>query len=75
MADKPPQLEDAKGEEATIGIKADVKTLQLLSSSAKAALDKRERNKNVKALRSLHEAVQRQIEEQNQQGSSKENSK
>ncbi|PYI04804.1 hypothetical protein BO78DRAFT_398739 [Aspergillus sclerotiicarbonarius CBS 121057] len=46
-----------EGEEAMVGLKADVKTLKQLSSSAKAVREKRENNKDEMAIRLFHEAV------------------
>lgn len=59
--------EDANGEEATVeeeaitGVKADVKSLQQLSSSGLAAKKKREENHVEKGLRALAQAVQEQF--------------
>lgn len=65
MTDKS-QHEDTKGKEAIVGVKADVKSLQQLSSSAKAAQDNRARIKDEKALRLLDEAVQKGLEGESQ---------
>jgi hypothetical protein len=70
MADKS-QHDESKGKEAIVGVRADVKSIQQLSSSAKAAQDKRHRIKNEKALRLLDEAVQQGLERENQQSSSR----
>ncbi|EEQ86120.1 hypothetical protein RJZ56_007536 [Blastomyces dermatitidis] len=72
MTDKSEPDQAKKGKEAMVGMKADVKTLQLLSSSAKAAIDKREKIKNEKAKLALEEAIHIALREQNQTGSSKE---
>lgn len=71
MTDKS-EPDQAKGKEAMVGMKADVKTLQLLSSSAKAATDKREKIKDEKAKLALEEAIHIALGEQNQTGSSEE---
>ncbi|OJD10937.1 hypothetical protein ACJ73_09657 [Blastomyces percursus] len=73
MTDKS-ELNQAKGKEAMVGMKADV-TLQLLSSSAKAATNKREKIKDEKAKLALEEAIHIALGEQNQTGSSKETRK
>lgn len=60
MADKS-QTEQHEGREATVGISGDVKSLQQLSSSAKAALEKRNQIKNAKAKRMLDEAAEKAV--------------
>lgn len=62
MADESDR-DKTKVEEAQIGVKADVKTLQQLSSSGRAAQAKREENQVQKGFRSLGEAVQEQFGE------------
>lgn len=69
--DTRPKQGEPKGEEAVIGVRGDVKTLQQLSSSGKAAQDHRNRNKDEKAKRMLLDAVQQGIERENQQSSSR----
>lgn len=68
MADNHQEI--TKGEQATVGMKADVKAIQQLSSSARAALEKRNRIKDEKALRLLDEAVQQGLERETQKESS-----
>lgn len=60
------QHDGPKGKEAVVGIRADVKSIQQLSSSAKAAQDKRHRIKNEKALRLLDDAVLQGLERDQQ---------
>ncbi|KAJ5183284.1 hypothetical protein N7492_000900 [Penicillium capsulatum] len=47
-----------KGEEATVGLKSDLKTLQQLTSSAEAAKRHRDDSKHERAERKLHEAFE-----------------
>jgi hypothetical protein len=70
MADKA-NHEEPKEEEATVGMRASVKTHLQLSSSAKAAQDNRRRINDEKALRLLNEAVQQGLERENQQSSNR----
>ena len=57
MADNPgPDKTD--GKEAVVGVKANVTTLQQLSSSGRAAQQKRENNQAQNGFKSLGEAVQ-----------------
>lgn len=46
------------GQQATVGVKAPVKSLQQLSSSGKAAQDKRDENRTERAKNKLMEAVE-----------------
>lgn len=74
MADRSQSDQDkgeGKGKEAVVKIAADVKTLQQLSSSAKAAQDNRKRIKDEKVLRMFDEAIQKGLEDNTQQSSSK----
>lgn len=61
MADNP-QSDQSKSEEAIVGVKADVKTLQQLSSSSNAAKENRNRIKEEKAIRLFEEAVQEGVQ-------------
>lgn len=47
-----------KGEQATVGLKSDLKTLQQLTSSAEAAKKHRDDSKHERAERKLHEAIE-----------------
>ncbi|KAJ5123793.1 hypothetical protein N7448_009890 [Penicillium atrosanguineum] len=47
-----------KGEQATIGLESDLKTLQQLTSSAEAAKKRRDDSKHERAERKLHEAIE-----------------
>ncbi|GIJ86956.1 hypothetical protein Asppvi_005855 [Aspergillus pseudoviridinutans] len=60
-----------KGKEAVVGIKADVRTLQQLSSSGQAAKKKREENQVEKGMRAIGGAIQAHLQQGSQsQGSS-----
>lgn len=48
-------------EEATVAIKGDVKTLQQLSSSGRAAQERRENNQAQKGFKALDDAVQERL--------------
>ncbi|QQK47980.1 hypothetical protein Pdw03_5615 [Penicillium digitatum] len=52
-----------KIEEAIVGVKADVKSLQQISSSGRAAQRKREANHAQKGFRALDEAFERHLEQ------------
>ncbi|KAK2808547.1 hypothetical protein FQN50_004579 [Emmonsiellopsis sp. PD_5] len=59
-ADKTGDLDEAATvKEATVGVKADVKTLQQLSSSGIASRKKREENHAQKGFKAVGEAVER----------------
>lgn len=55
-------------EEAIIGVKADVKSLQQISSSGRAAQRKREDNHAQKAFSALDEAFKNHIKEEDKAG-------
>ncbi|QKX60497.1 uncharacterized protein TRUGW13939_07642 [Talaromyces rugulosus] len=61
MADKI-SSEQSKGKEAIVGVKADVKTLQHLSSSGKAAKDKREANQIERGMGAIGAAARNAIQ-------------
>jgi hypothetical protein len=50
-------------EEATVGVQADVKTLQQLSSSGRAARRKRDENQVKKSFKAVSDAVERHLKE------------
>ncbi|KAE8149393.1 hypothetical protein BDV25DRAFT_2891 [Aspergillus avenaceus] len=54
-------------EEATVGVKADVKTLQQLSSSGRAAQKKRDDNQARKGFMALDDAMERHLNEENEE--------
>ncbi|OJD18670.1 hypothetical protein ACJ73_08700 [Blastomyces percursus] len=56
MADKKPS-DRSESKEATVGFKADVKTLQLLTSSAEAYKNTRRENQAESAMNRLGDAV------------------
>lgn len=58
------QSASPKGEEAVVGLKSDLKTLQQLSSSASAAKKHREDSKDDRAKRELMEAIGRGVSEE-----------
>lgn len=66
MPDKHPS-EQSKGEKAIVGVKADVKTLQQLSSSGQAAKAKRNKNQVDRFMGFLGEAV-KDLPRQERQG-------
>lgn len=59
MADK--SQSEATESEASVGVMAQVKSLQQLSSSGKAAQEKRDENKNERAIRALDEAIEKEV--------------
>lgn len=69
MADQSPSSKSTT-EEAVYGIKADVKTLQQLSSSGKAAQDKRQENHKDKAMGALGSAIREHFQQGGNQESS-----
>lgn len=69
MADK--SKEEPKLEEATVGLKTDLKTHLILSSSAKAVKDQRDELKRQKALNAFQEGNKKDLERKDEQGSSK----
>jgi hypothetical protein len=58
----------AKIEEATVGVKADVKSLQQMSSSGRAAQRKRDENHAQKGFHALNEAVEKHLEQEGKDG-------
>lgn len=52
-----------KGEEAVVGVKGDVKSLQQLSSSGQAARRKREENHVDRGMGAIGEAIQSELGE------------
>ena len=58
------QSDRAKGEEATVGLNSDVKTIQQLTSSAEAAKKHREASKDERAKRNLDEAIGKMMKDQ-----------
>lgn len=73
MSDKSPP-DQSKGKEAIVGVKADVKTLQQISSSGQAAKEKRNANQVGRIMGALGEAVRDEFEggENQDQGKSDE---
>ena len=63
MADNA-SADQSKGEEAIVGIKSDVKTLQQLSSSGAAAREKREKNQVDRGLRAIAGAFQADLQQE-----------
>lgn len=55
---KDAQPSPKKGEEATVGLKSDLKTLQQLTSSAEAAKKHRDDSKHERAQRKLEEVFE-----------------
>lgn len=68
MTDKTPP-EKFESKEAGVGFKADVKTLQLLTSSAEAYKKKRRENQVESAMNSLGDAVRDFLEKEERDGS------
>lgn len=66
MSDKSPP--DQSKEKATVGVKADVKTLQQLSSSGQAAKEKRNANQVARITGALGEAVRNEFHGREDQG-------
>lgn len=62
------RLGKAKIEEATVGVKADVKSLQQMSSSGRAAQRKRDENHAQKGFHALNEAVEKHLEQEGKDG-------
>lgn len=58
----------AKIEEATVGVKADVKSLQQITSSGRAVQRKREENHAQKGFRALDEAFEKHLEQEGKGG-------
>lgn len=58
----------AKIEEATVGVKADVKSLQQITSSGRVAQKKREENHAQKGFRALDEAFEKHLEQEGKGG-------
>lgn len=58
----------AKIEEAIVGVKADVKSLQQISSSGRAAQRKREENHAQRGFRALDEAFEKHLEQEGKGG-------
>ena len=59
------EAEEVKVEEANVGVKADVRSLQQITSSGRAAQrKKREENHAQKGLRALDEAFKRHLNEE-----------
>ena len=69
MADKA-SSEQSKGKEATVGVKADVKTLKQLSSSGAAARKKRDENQADRGMRAIGSAIEDHLQQEGSQGSS-----
>ncbi|PYH94295.1 hypothetical protein BO71DRAFT_398969 [Aspergillus ellipticus CBS 707.79] len=60
MADKTP-VDENEGQEAVVGVRADVKTLQQLSSSGQAAREKRKINQTERIMGALGDAVKDEV--------------
>ncbi|KAJ5215218.1 uncharacterized protein N7498_001625 [Penicillium cinerascens] len=63
MSDKR-EADHPKIEEAIVGVKADVKSLQQISSSGRAAQRKREENHAQKAFSALDAALEKHLKEE-----------
>jgi hypothetical protein len=55
-----------KGREAVVGVKADVRALQQLSSSGQAARKKREENQVEKGMRAIGGAIQAHLQQRSE---------
>ncbi|KAI7968396.1 hypothetical protein EIK77_000948 [Talaromyces pinophilus] len=66
MADK--SQSEAAETEGIVGVKADVKSLQQLSSSGKAAQENRDRIKNERAKRALDTAIEEHVRDRKSSG-------
>ncbi|KAL4740377.1 hypothetical protein BDV11DRAFT_98507 [Aspergillus similis] len=62
------EVDEAKIEEATVGVQAVVKSLQQMSSSGRAAQRKRDENHAQKGFHALNEAVEKHLEQEGKGG-------